>query len=102
TFQDPMITDGTLRLAASLRNVGNGLKFIEARDSFPMEGRLGAALVDMMDHKLSCSLDIGKQIDVPWSVYAGAEYWLVPAIAFRAGCVENNQQGNGLRAGIGL
>jgi len=102
TYQKPVIADGTLRLAASLRNLGTGLKFIDERDSFPVEGRFGAALVQMMDRKLSYSLDFGKEQAAPWSVYTGAEYWLIPAIAVRAGYVNSGQEGIGIRAGIGL
>ena len=101
THQQPVF-DGTLRLGAVLRNVGTGLKFIDEKDSFPLEGRLGAALVQMLDKKLNYSLDFGKQVGAPWAVYTGIEYWLFPAIALRTGYVGDGQEGNGLRLGIGL
>jgi hypothetical protein len=92
----------TLRLAGTVRNVGTGLKFLDQRDPFPLEFRAGAALVQMFDRRLSASMDISKQRDVKPAFYSGLEYRLNPYIALRAGYVGTNQEGNGLRAGIGL
>jgi len=96
------IYGGTLRWGATLRNVGTGLKFIDERDSFPMQWRFGAALVEMLDKKLNASVDVGKEDDVRPGYYGGLEYWLVPMLAVRAGFTGTNQEGNGIRAGLGL
>ena len=101
TCQQP-IWDATLRLAATVRNLGTGLTFINQTDPLPEEWRLGAALVQLMNSRLNLSADIGKQRDLSPSAYVGAEYWIIPFIALRAGYAGTEQAGSGLRAGLGL
>jgi len=93
---------GTLRLGATVRNWGTGLKFIDQNDPFPLQWRLGAAAVQMMNKKLNVSVDVGQERDVRAAGYGGIEYWIIPLIALRVGYAGTDQQGNGLRAGIGL
>jgi hypothetical protein len=103
TYVHPtLIEDGTLRLAATVRNLGTGLQYIDQNDPFPLEFRVGAAAVQMLDRKLNISVDVSKLRDEPVAGYTGAEYWIVPQIALRAGWVASNQEGTGLRAGVGL
>jgi len=96
------VLGGTLRLAATVRNLGTGLEYVDQRDPFPLEYRVGLAEVQMLDRKLNISADISKLVDNPIAGYTGLEYWIIPQIALRAGWVDSNQEGNGLRAGLGL
>jgi hypothetical protein len=96
------VLDGTVRLAATIRNLGTGLKFIEQRDPFPTEFRVGAALIQTLDRRLTLSADIGKRRDSAIAGYTGIEYKMWPSIAARAGWAGTDQEGTGLRAGIGL
>ena len=99
TFQQE-VYGGTIRLGTSLRNMGTGLNFIDQRDPFPFEWRLGAAAVQMLDRKLNVSLDYGKQRDVSGALYTGVEYWVCPYLALRTGYAGTSQEGNGIRAGL--
>ncbi len=101
TYQQP-VYGGTLRAGATLRNLGSGLKFIDQRDPFPFEWRLGVAAVQMVRNRLNLSMDFGKQRDVPGALYGGAEVWPVSNLALRAGWAGADVQGGGLRTGIGL
>jgi tetratricopeptide (TPR) repeat protein len=93
---------GTIRFGATVRNLGTGLKFIDQRDPFPMQWRLGAAAIHMAQQKLNVSFDVGKERDVSAACYSGLEYWIIPVLALRAGYVGTSQEGNGVRAGLGL
>ena len=93
---------GTIRLGAAVRNWGTGLKFIDQNDPFPLQWRLGAAAVQLMNKKLNVSVDVGQERDVKAAGYVGLEYWIIPIIALRAGYAGTDQEGNGLRAGVGL
>jgi hypothetical protein len=97
-----LLYDGTLRLAATIRNLGTGLTYIDQKDPFPLEYRMGAAAVQMLHQKLNVSADVGKVRDSRVSGYLGTEYWVVPQIALRGGWVGSDQEGSGLRAGIGI
>jgi len=101
-YPEEVLNGGTLRFGATLRNLGTGLNYIQQNDPFPTEWRLGLAAVQMLDRKLSVSTDYGKARDNNGSFYAGAEFWVVPFLALRAGYTDNNTEGNGIRAGIGL
>jgi hypothetical protein len=96
------VMGGSLRAAAVVRNLGTGLKFINQNDSFPTQWRLGLAAVQMMDRRLNLSLDYGQETGLNGAVYGGAEYWVLPYIALRAGYAGSQAEGNGARAGIGL
>ena len=97
------VMGGTIRMGATLRNLGTGLKYIDQIDPFPRELRVGIAALEMVDRKLNLSFDYGKQRDLDSAYYTGAEYWVMPKrVALRAGYVSSQAEGNGLRAGIGL
>jgi len=93
---------GTLRAAATVRNLGTGLKYLQENDPFPTEFRAGLAAVQMLGQKLNMSMDYGKARDNKASIYTGAEFWLMPFIALRAGYAGNHAESNGLRVGLGL
>jgi hypothetical protein len=96
------ILGGTLRGAATVRNLGTGLKFIDQRDPFPTEFRAGLALVQTLNRHLNLSLDYGKARDAKGALYGGLEYWLNSYLALRTGYAGTDAEGSGLRAGVGL
>src|SRR5262249_28420575 len=63
------VKGGTLRAAATLKNLGPEMKFIDQKDPLPREWRLGVAAVQMMDRKLNLSLDYGQQRAASGAVY---------------------------------
>jgi hypothetical protein len=93
---------GTLRAAFTLKNLGSGMKYIQQTDPFPREWRLGLAAVNLMNNKLNLALDYGQQRDMDAGIYTGAEYWVFPSIALRAGYAGSHTESNGIRAGVGL
>jgi uncharacterized protein UPF0164 len=93
---------GTLRGAATVRNLGPGLKYIDQSDPLPEEWRIGLAAVQMMNQKLNLSMDYGQQRDLDGSIYMGAEYLPIPNIALRAGYAGSHTESSGIRAGLGL
>jgi hypothetical protein len=101
TFQRE-VYGGTMRVGATLRNVGSGLKFIDQRDPFPRQWRLGVAAVQMLDRRLNASFDFGQEREIKPAMYTGFEYWVIPMVALRAGYAGTHQEGSGLRAGLGL
>jgi hypothetical protein len=96
------VKGGTLRAGFAIRNIGNGLKYIDQTDPFPRQWRIGAAALQMMNNKLNISLDYGQERDAAGAAYGGFEYWALPYIALRAGYAGSDLEGNGLRAGLGL
>jgi len=96
------ILGGTLRGAATVRNLGTGLKYLQDNDPFPTEYRVGVAVVQMLDQKLNLSMDYGKARDNTGAIYTGAEFWLIRYIALRVGYAGNHTESNGLRVGLGL
>jgi hypothetical protein len=93
---------GTLRAAATFRNLGTGLKFIDQKDPLPREWRVGLAAIEMARRRLNLSLDYGQQRDLDGALYAGAEFWALPNVALRAGYAGSDNESNGIRAGLGL
>lgn len=93
---------GSLRAAATVRNFGSGMKFLQERDPFPMEWRIGTALVQSMSRRLNVSLDYGKRRDEKGAFYTGVEYWIHRFVALRTGFSGRGDESGGLRAGIGL
>jgi hypothetical protein len=103
TFVYPREVKGaTLRMAAVLRNIGTGMKFIDQRDPFPMQWRVGASALQMMNRRLNLSFDYGQERGADGAAYGGAEYWIGTHLALRAGYAGSQLQGSGLRAGVGL
>jgi hypothetical protein len=96
------VLDGTLRGAFTYRNLGSGLKYINQKDDFPSEWRVGLAALQMIRQKVNLSMDYGQQRDRPGSFYTGAEFWAIPSVALRAGYAGNHTEGSGVRAGLGL
>jgi hypothetical protein len=96
------VLGGTIRLGAVVQNLGSGMKFLEQRDPFPTEWKVGLAAVQMMDKKLNLSMDYGKPRDDKAVISGGAEYWIGSHLALRTGYSANHAEGSGIRAGVGL
>jgi hypothetical protein len=96
------VMGGTLRAAATFRNLGTGMKFIDRRDPLPQQWRVGISALELVGRRLNLSMDYGQERDLKGAFYAGSEFWLVPALALRAGYSGASTEGNGLRAGVGL
>jgi len=58
--------------------------------------------VQMMHQKLNLSMDYGQERDLDGAIYTGAEYWVLPYIALRAGYAGSHTESSGMRAGLGL
>jgi hypothetical protein len=93
---------GTFRAAATLRNLGSGLKLLEQTDPFPRQWRVGLALVQTLNRKLNLSVDYGQIRNESGAYYAGAEYWVLKYLALRTGYAGTDTEGMGMRAGVGL
>ena len=96
------VLGGTMRFGAVVQNLGSDIKFEQQSDPLPMDWKLGVAAVQMLDKKLNVSLDYTSPKGDDSYVSGGFEYWLVPFVALRAGYVNSKNEGNGMRAGIGL
>jgi hypothetical protein len=101
-YPSPVFGGATLRLGATLRNLGTGMKYLDQRDPFPTEFRLGASLLQLQNQRLNLGMDFGKARGDKSALYAGAEYWLNRVLALRVGYTGNHTESNGIRAGIGL
>jgi len=96
------VLGGTLRLAGVLQNLGSDIKYIDQSDPLPMQWKVGLAAVQLMNRKLNVSADYGQPKEDDASLSFGAEYWVNRFLALRAGYIDNNREGNGVRAGLGL
>src|SRR5205814_484193 len=84
-YPEPLFGGSTLRLGATVRNLGTGMTYIQQKDPFPTEYRLGATLLQLYHQKLNLSMDYGKARGNEGSIYAGTEFWLSKFLALRAG-----------------
>ena len=96
------VMGGTLRFGAVERNMGPGIEFLQQKDPLPTEFRVGVAAVQMMNRKLNMSLDYAMPKADDAMVDGGAEYWIVPFLAIRAGYSGNKNEGSGIRTGLGI
>jgi hypothetical protein len=96
------VMGGTLRFGVVERNLGPSIKFLQQKDSLPTEFRAGIAAVQMMNRKLNVSLDYAMPKADDAQVQGGAEYWIVPFLALRAGYIKDNNEGSGIRTGVGI
>lgn len=96
------VLGGTVRFAGVIQNLGSGLKYLEERDPLPTEWKVGFAMVQLMNRKLNMSLDYGKPKEEKGHYALGAEYWLNRFLALRGGYTEDQREGSGIRAGLGL
>ncbi|MBI4345577.1 MAG: PorV/PorQ family protein [Elusimicrobia bacterium] len=87
---------------AALQNVGPTVRFVGAKESLPWTVRFGAACeLQALGAPTVLALDLAKERSEGAVVSLGAETWLAPAFALRAGYSGRNDAGPGLTAGVG-
>ncbi len=94
--------DGEYRLGFSVLNLGPGLKFISERDPLPRKIKMGAAAMHVKELPLNLTADLTIPNDNSTYVGFGSEYWFKEIIALRLGYAGSNDEGKGLRLGVGL
>ncbi|MBN2170247.1 MAG: PorV/PorQ family protein [Candidatus Krumholzibacteriota bacterium] len=83
----------TLRLGASALNLGGpALTLRETEESYPVELRGGASLA-VLDGRGLVSLELDHRAGRGASLHGGAEFWVLPAFALRAGYDDSNPVG---------
>jgi len=96
------VLGSTIRFGAAVQNMGQGLKFLQERDPLPTQWKVGVAALQLMNKKLNLSLDYNKARDTDGIVSSGLEFWPVKFVALRTGYIADDNEGAGIRAGIGL
>lgn len=96
------VLGATVRFGAAIQNMGQGMKFLQQRDPLPMQYKVGAAILQLMNKRLNLSLDYTKPRELDGIISTGLEFLPVRFIALRTGFVKNEVEGSGIRAGIGL
>ena len=107
TLYKASAASGDISLAASVQNIGSGLKFISEAGDLPMNVKVGGAYKSI-DKSLTIAMDVNKPVDNKAKVNLGMEYWLRESVAVRGG-YKYQVGGNdaiggltGLTAGAGL
>ncbi|HBL18452.1 MAG TPA: hypothetical protein DD417_17280 [Elusimicrobia bacterium] len=99
--------DGTWRLGASVRNLGNKMKFIEEEFFLPMSLHAGISYNAPMPHPLdylgwTFTAEAAKDIERPPYMAGGFEIRLPINLYLRAGYRDNMDSGMGLSGGFGV
>jgi len=94
--------DATYKLGLSALNLGPGLKFVSERAPLPRKIKLGGAVEHLKSWPLNLTLDLTKPNDNSTYVAFGSEYWFKQLLALRLGYAGSNDEGKGLRLGVGL
>ena len=90
------------RFGVSAQNIGPGLKFVSERDPLPQRYKVGASIEHLKDWPLNLTFDVTKPNDNDTYVAMGSEYWFAHMVALRLGYIGSNDEGKGLRLGLGL
>jgi len=90
------------KVGVSVLNVGPGLKFVSERAPLPRKIKVGTSIENIKGKPLNLSLDVTKPNDNDTYVGVGSEYWFKQLIAVRLGYAGSNDEGRGLRMGLGL
>ncbi len=93
---------GDYRLGMSVTNLGPGLKFESVRDPLPRKIHFGGEAMHVKELPLNLTLDVTVPNDNSTYVGIGSEYWFKEIIALRLGYAGSNDEGKGLRLGVGL
>lgn len=93
---------GDYRFGMSLLNVGPGLKFVSERDPLPRKLKLGAAAIHVKEWPVTFTADLTIPNDNSAYIGLGSEYWFKELIALRLGYAGSNDEGRGVRLGLGL
>lgn len=90
------------RAGLSVQNLGPGLKFVSERDPLPRKIKMGLAAVSVHQWPLNLTFDVTMPNDNDTYIGIGSEYWFKQLIALRLGYAGSNDEGQGLRLGVGL
>lgn len=92
-----------MRFGFVASNLGKGLKFSRDTAPLPTLYKVGAAQdFKVWGDPLLVALDLSAPKDAPVYVSLGAEYWLKRILALRVGYRSGQDEGPGIRAGIGF
>lgn len=92
-----------LRLGLSVRNVGPGLRFHSEDTRLPRAYAGGLAWeARPWGDPMTAAFEVRSAVDDGLTASFGAEYWLRRVLAVRAGYVTGQDQGLGLRFGMGI
>ncbi|MFA6092123.1 MAG: PorV/PorQ family protein [Elusimicrobiota bacterium] len=92
-----------LRAGAALRHFGPGLKFVSETAALPATLSLGLALQrELWKDPLILAADYSEGAASRGELSFGGEYWIRRTVAFRAGWRTGQDEGMGLRMGIGV
>lgn len=94
--------DADYRFGLSVLNLGPGLKFDSERDPLPRQIKMGASVMHIKELPLNLNADFSIPNDNSKYLSIGGEYWFRELIALRLGYAGANNQGQGLRLGMGL
>jgi len=89
-------------LGLSVQNLGPGLKFVSDRDPLPRKINFGIAALGIKEKPINMTADVTVPNDNNTYVSLGSEYWFHEIIALRLGYAGANNEGKGLRVGLGL
>lgn len=90
------------RFGFSVLNVGPGLKFVSERDPLPRKIKVGVAALHVKELPLNLTGDLTIPNDNDTYIGIGSEYWFKDLIALRLGYAGSNDEGKGLRTGVGM
>ncbi len=94
--------EANYRLGLALQNLGPGLKFVSERSPLPRRYKVGAAIENIKQWPLNFTTDVTLPNDNDAYVSLGSEYWFKEIIALRLGYAGSNDEGQGVRVGVGL
>jgi hypothetical protein len=90
------------RFGLAVQNLGPGLKFVNESAPLPRKIKLGAAVEGLEQLPLNLTADVTLPNDNDAYLSLGSEYWFRDILALRLGYAGSNDEGRGLRAGIGI
>ena len=94
--------DANYKLGLSALNLGPGLKVVSDRAPLPRKIKFGAAVEHIKSWPVNFTLDLTKPNDNSIYMGFGSEYWFKQLLALRLGYAGSNDEGQGLRMGVGL
>lgn len=93
---------GDYRFGLSALNLGPGLKYVSESAPLPRKIKMGASAMHVKELPLNFTADFTIPNDNDKYIAMGGEYWFRDLLALRLGYVGSNDQGKGLRVGMGL
>jgi len=90
-------------LGVSSLNMGKGLTFDREETPLPQEVKFGVGYTHFLwGDALNLAMDISKPRDNRTRASGGGEFWIKNVFAVRAGYINDQDVGNGVRAGAGF